>query len=96
MAASTSYHLLYFRGQRYAPSPRTTLRSQTLACLVGTHTESLLRPFLRRRFSTARPHLVFMRARNPCLFLRRRFRGLYVGFILFPHLRPCKLVAPVT
>jgi len=39
------------------------------------------RPRRRRRLSVARPPLVRMRARKPCLFKRLRFRGLYVGFI---------------
>src|SRR5438046_5037557 len=38
-----------------------------------------LRPFFRRRDRTARPHTSFMRARNPCLLMRRRLRGRYVG-----------------
>jgi hypothetical protein len=42
---------------------------------------SRLRPFLRRRDSTARPHRVAIRARNPCLLIRRLFRGRYDGFI---------------
>lgn len=48
-------------------------------CLDGSRTVSCLRPFLRRRDSTARPHLSAMRARNPCLLMRRRLRGRYVG-----------------
>src|ERR1043166_3543982 len=42
-----------------------------------------LRPFFRRRDRTARPHTCFMRARNPCLLMRRRLRGRYVGPIHF-------------
>ncbi len=44
-------------------------------------TTSRARPRLRRRLSVLRPPLVFMRARNPCLFFLLRLRGLYVGFI---------------
>lgn len=44
-------------------------------------TTSRARPRLRRRLSVFRPPLVFMRARNPCLFFLLRLRGLYVGFI---------------
>lgn len=44
-------------------------------------TVSLARPRLRRRARALRPPLVAIRARNPCLFDRFRFRGLYVGSI---------------
>ena len=50
-------------------------------CFDGSETVSRLRPFLRRRDSTARPHRVAIRARNPCLLMRRLFRGRYDGFI---------------
>ena len=36
---------------------------------------SRLRPFARRRFRTARPALVFIRSRKPCLRLRRSRLG---------------------
>ena len=42
---------------------------------------SRLRPFFLRRDKTARPHRVAIRARNPCLLMRRLFRGRYDGFI---------------
>src|SRR5919108_1414787 len=57
-----------------------------LRCLEGERTVRRLRPFLRRRDSVARPQTVFMRARNPCLLMRRRFRGRYVG----PIFSSCK------
>jgi len=44
-------------------------------------TMSCARPRRRRRFSVERPPWVFMRARNPCLLIRLRFRGLYVGIM---------------
>src|SRR5690606_29998923 len=44
-----------------------------------TATTSRLRPFFRRRLSTSRPARVLIRARNPCLLRRFRFRGRYVG-----------------
>jgi hypothetical protein len=47
--------------------------------LDGIWTVRRLRPFLRRRDSTARPQRVFMRCRNPCLRTRLRLRGRYVG-----------------
>jgi len=50
-----------------------------LRCLDGILTTRRLRPFFRRRERVARPQTVFMRARKPCLFMRRRFRGRYVG-----------------
>jgi hypothetical protein len=43
---------------------------------------SRFRPFFRRRERTARPQRVAMRARNPCLLIRRLLRGRYDGFIL--------------
>jgi len=50
-------------------------------CLDGRETVSRFRPFFRLRESTARPHRVAIRARNPCLLIRRLFRGRYDGFI---------------
>jgi hypothetical protein len=44
-------------------------------CFDGIETVSCLRPFLRRRERTARPQRVAIRARNPCLLIRRLFRG---------------------
>ncbi len=43
-------------------------------------TETRLRPLARRRDSTARPLLVFMRERKPCVFERRRRLGWNVRF----------------
>lgn len=50
-------------------------------CFEGSETVSRFRPFFRRRDSTARPQRVAIRARNPCLLMRRLFRGRYDGFI---------------
>ena len=50
-------------------------------CFDGRETVNRFRPFLRRRDSTSRPQRVAMRARKPCLLIRRRFRGLYDGFM---------------
>jgi hypothetical protein len=50
-------------------------------CFEGSDTVSRLRPFFRRRERTARPQRVAIRARNPCLLIRRLFRGRYDGFI---------------
>lgn len=67
------------------PEPPGTIeplsRRQYPPCLEGSDTVNFRRPFLRRRDRMARPQRVAMRARNPCLFTRRRFRGRYVGFI---------------
>ena len=57
---------------------------------------SRLRPFFLRRDKTARPHRVAIRARNPCLLIRRLFRGRYDGFIrVFLQNEPWKLVGGV-
>jgi hypothetical protein len=56
-------------------------RRQEPPCFDGRETVSRLRPFLRRRESTARPQRVAIRARNPCLLILRLFRGRYDGFI---------------
>ena len=50
-------------------------------CFEGSETVRRFRPSLRRRESTARPQRVAIRARNPCLLIRRLFRGRYDGFI---------------
>jgi len=63
-------------------SPRQARRRrQEPPCFDGSDTVSRLRPFFRRRERTARPQRVAMRARNPCLVIRRLFRGRYDGFI---------------
>jgi hypothetical protein len=62
--------------------PRQARRwRQEPPCFEGSDTVSRLRPFFRLRDSTARPHRVAMRARKPCLLMRRLLRGLYDGFI---------------
>ncbi len=50
-------------------------RRQDPPCFEGSDTVSCFRPFFRRRDSTARPHRVAIRARNPCLLIRRLLRG---------------------
>jgi hypothetical protein len=65
-----------------AASSRQARRGrQEPPCFDGSETVSRLRPFFLRRDSTARPHRVAIRARNPCLLMRRLFRGRYDGFI---------------
>jgi hypothetical protein len=44
-------------------------------CFDGNETVSRFRPFFRRRDRTARPQRVAIRARNPCLLIRRLLRG---------------------
>jgi hypothetical protein len=62
-------------------------------CFEGREIASCFRPFLRLRDRTARPHRVAMRARNPCLLIRRLLRGRYEGFIgSFLQSEPGKLV----
>ena len=84
--APTIYHRSDIRGSYQPPATRESLRRQTWACFEGTRTATCLRPFFRRRFKTALPQRVFIRALKPCLFFRRRLLGLYVGFILLPQL----------
>jgi hypothetical protein len=50
-------------------------RRQEPPCFDGSETVSRFRPFFRRRESTARPHRVAIRARKPCLLMRRLLRG---------------------
>jgi hypothetical protein len=50
-------------------APKATIRA--LGHLPEVETASCLRPLARRRFRTARPAWVFIRARNPCV---RRLR----------------------
>ena len=54
-------------------------------CLLGSRTVNNFRPFFLRRASVARPHRVDIRARNPCLLTRFRFRGRYVGCMTIPQ-----------
>ena len=64
-------------GAREPVGPRKARRRrQEPPCFDGSDTVSRFRPFLRRRESTARPHLVAIRARKPCLLMRRLLRGL--------------------
>jgi hypothetical protein len=56
-------------------------RGYCFPCLPPMVTTRRLRPRLRRAFRTLRPPRVAMRARNPCLLIRLRLRGRYVGFI---------------
>ena len=48
---------------------------------TGGYADSRFRPFARRRFRMAWPARVDMRARKPCLRLRRRTLGWWVRFI---------------
>ena len=62
--------------------PREAFRwRQEPPCFDGIETTSCRRPFLRRRDRTARPQRVAMRARKPCLLIRRLLRGRYDGFM---------------
>jgi hypothetical protein len=55
------------------------LKDHAAAYFDGSFTTRRLRPFFRRRLRTSRPHRVSIRARNPCVRMRRLFRGRYVG-----------------
>ena len=67
---------------REPTGPRQARRwRQEPPCFEGNETVRRLRPFFRLRDSTARPQRVAIRARNPCLLMRRLFRGRYDGFI---------------
>src|SRR4029079_10839923 len=67
---------------REPAGPRHARRwRQEPPCFDGSETVSRLRPFFLRRDKTARPHGLAIRARNPCLLMRRLFRGRYDGFI---------------
>ena len=62
-------------------SRKARRRRQEPPCFDGSETVSRFRPFFRLRDSTARPQRLAIRARNPCLLMRRLFRGRYDGFI---------------
>jgi hypothetical protein len=57
---------------------------------VYARTTRRLRPFARRRFSTARPAFVALRLRKPCARLRFTFDGWYVGTRLATATAPCR------
>lgn len=69
------------RAREPVGSRQARRRRQEPPCLLGSDTVSRFRPFLRLRESTARPQRVAIRARNPCLLIRRLFRGRYDGFM---------------
>lgn len=79
--AARPLHCLEIARAGQPPTRRQAFAGQPPPCFDGTRTVNRLRPFRRRRLRISRPHRVFIRARNPCLLLRRRFRGRYVGFI---------------
>jgi hypothetical protein len=56
-------------------SRQTRRCRQDPPCFEGNDTARRFRPFFRRRDNTARPQRVAIRARNPCLLIRRLFRG---------------------
>ena len=85
---AAGHHCLKVGRARETPVPREALGRQAAPCLEGILTVNCRRPFLRRRLRTARPHRVFIRARKPCLRMRRLFRGWYVGCIDQPSSEP--------
>src|SRR5262245_47122492 len=56
-------------------------RQPQFGCFGGIETVSRLRPFARRRFRTSCPPGVLIRARKPCVRLRRLLLGWYVRFM---------------
>ena len=66
-------------------APEATTRA--LRHLPEVETASCLRPFARRRFRTARPAWVFIRARNPCVRRLRIRLGWKVRFMVDPDFR---------
>jgi len=75
-AAALSEAAAKVRRAREPMGPRQARRiRQEPPCFDGSETVSRFRPFFRRRERTARPQRVAMRARNPCLLIRRLFRG---------------------
>jgi hypothetical protein len=75
LPSAAGHHRLKLDRARETPVPRKALGRQAPPCFDGIWTVNWRRPFLRRRLRTARPQRVFMRARNPCLRIRRLFRG---------------------
>ena len=69
------------RAREPAGSRQARRWRQEPPCFEGNETVRRLRPFFRLRDRTARPQRVAIRARNPCLLMRRLFRGRYDGFI---------------
>ena len=54
------------------------------------HTLTLARPFRRRAASTARPALVRIRSRNPCVLARRRLLGWNVRLLTGSSTQRCQ------
>jgi|GEM_PF-3454231 len=79
--ASASLHVVPTPGRlrSSAASCEESRGSYAPAYLEGNWTVSRLRPFLRRRLRTSRPHLVAIRNLKPCVRIRRLLRGRYVG-----------------
>ena len=61
-------------GRMFAPSAELAKRYADSPVPAG-YAESFVRPLARRRLRIARPAFVDMRARKPCLRLRRRTFG---------------------
>ena len=80
-AVRWSAHGAVERHEPVGASAGSAPRRQARACFEPMETVSRFRPFLRRRDKTARPQRSAMRKRNPCLAIRRLFRGRYVGII---------------
>ena len=66
------------------PLPEPRLLREALRTGGRRQTVRRLRPLRRRAERTARPVFVLIRARKPCVFLRRRLLGWNVRFMVFP------------
>src|SRR5262245_10659095 len=62
--------------------PGSIVRPELPGTALTRQTVSLFLPLARRRLRTRRPLFVFMRDRNPCVFLRRRTFGWNVLFMV--------------
>ena len=75
---SLAQPVLRRKALRAAPARRSQF-----GCLGGIETVRRLRPLARRRFRTCFPPGVAIRARKPCVRLRRLLLGWYVRFMFF-------------
>ena len=93
--ASASLHVVPAPGRlrSSAAGCEESRGSYAPAYLEGNWTVSRLRPFLRRRLRTSRPHLVAIRNLKPCVRIRRLLRGRYVGLPITGLQKPIKILS---
>ena len=80
LRALPSFRMLSISWRRVILAALGYFKTHATAYFEGSFTVRRCRPFFLRRLRTARPHRVDMRVRNPCVRIRRLFRGRYVGF----------------